>query len=164
MILSSACSKKNICEDCAGVLYKPPYWALILFDPQQQPIKRRRGESSFDINNIVIPMSVAATTRVEKLQYKEILTPRLTLACCGKPSTKWSGQFSCSSSWTHLLFFCLHSWRSVDIFSQPITEEEDEREVNVRWPFSFQLVFIYQLSHWLTHLLVLFALKCSLIQ
>ncbi|XP_028990053.1 KAT8 regulatory NSL complex subunit 1-like isoform X2 [Betta splendens] len=61
-----------------------------------QPIKRRRGESSFDINNIVIPMSVAATTRVEKLQYKEILTP---------------------------------SWRSVDIFSQPITEEEDEREV-----------------------------------
>lgn len=61
-----------------------------------QPIKRRRGESSFDINNIVIPMSVAATTRVEKLQYKEILTPR---------------------------------WRSVDIFSQPITEEEDEREV-----------------------------------
>ncbi|KAK2820091.1 hypothetical protein Q5P01_023050 [Channa striata] len=61
-----------------------------------QPIKRRRGESSFDINNIVIPMSVAATTRVEKLQYKEILTP---------------------------------SWRTVDIFSQPITEEENEREV-----------------------------------
>ncbi|XP_024858609.1 KAT8 regulatory NSL complex subunit 1 [Kryptolebias marmoratus] len=62
----------------------------------QQPIKRRRGESSFDINNIVIPMSVAATTRVEKLQYKEILTP---------------------------------SWRSVDIFCHPITEEENEREV-----------------------------------
>ncbi|KAM4526607.1 KAT8 regulatory NSL complex subunit 1-like isoform 2-T5 [Fundulus diaphanus] len=61
-----------------------------------QPIKRRRGESSFDINNIVIPMSVAATTRVEKLQYKEILTP---------------------------------SWRSVDIFSQPISAEENEREV-----------------------------------
>jgi len=38
-------------------------------------VRRRRGESSFDINNIVIPMSVAATTRVEKLQYKEILTP-----------------------------------------------------------------------------------------
>lgn len=46
------------------------------FVGEQQPIKRRRGESSFDINNIVIPMSVAATTRVEKLQYKEILTPR----------------------------------------------------------------------------------------
>ncbi|KAB1264938.1 KAT8 regulatory NSL complex subunit 1 [Camelus dromedarius] len=41
----------------------------------EQPVRRRRGESSFDINNIVIPMSVAATTRVEKLQYKEILTP-----------------------------------------------------------------------------------------
>ncbi|XP_067825245.1 KAT8 regulatory NSL complex subunit 1 isoform X2 [Heptranchias perlo] len=40
-----------------------------------QAVRRRRGESSFDINNIVIPMSVAATTRVEKLQYKEILTP-----------------------------------------------------------------------------------------
>lgn len=40
-----------------------------------QVVRRRRGESSFDINNIVIPMSVAATTRVEKLQYKEILTP-----------------------------------------------------------------------------------------
>ncbi|XP_062892986.1 KAT8 regulatory NSL complex subunit 1-like [Mobula hypostoma] len=40
-----------------------------------QAIRKRRGENSFDINNIVIPMSVAATTRVEKLQYKEILTP-----------------------------------------------------------------------------------------
>ena len=47
--------------------------------PAQTPIRRRRGESSFDINNIVIPMSVAATTRVEKLQYKEILTPRSVL-------------------------------------------------------------------------------------
>lgn len=49
----------------------------------QQP-RRRRGESSFDINNIVIPMSVAATTRVEKLQYKEILTPRY----CPSPGGK----------------------------------------------------------------------------
>uniref|UniRef100_A0AAR2L5C2 PEHE domain-containing protein n=1 Tax=Pygocentrus nattereri TaxID=42514 RepID=A0AAR2L5C2_PYGNA len=46
-----------------------------LHNTTPQPIRRRRGESSFDINNIVIPMSVAATTRVEKLQYKEILTP-----------------------------------------------------------------------------------------
>ncbi|XP_070707633.1 KAT8 regulatory NSL complex subunit 1 isoform X3 [Pempheris klunzingeri] len=73
----------------------------------QQPIKRRRGESSFDINNIVIPMSVAATTRVEKLQYKEILTP---------------------------------SWRSVDIFSQPITEEENEREVEDLTDAAFTLL------------------------
>lgn len=31
---------------------------------------------SYDIDNIVIPYSVAAATRVEKLQYKEILTPK----------------------------------------------------------------------------------------
>ena len=39
--------------------------------------RRRRSEQhSFDINNIVIPYSIAATTRVEKLQYKEIITPK----------------------------------------------------------------------------------------
>ncbi|XP_038611381.1 KAT8 regulatory NSL complex subunit 1-like [Tachyglossus aculeatus] len=38
-------------------------------------LKRKRPESSYDINNIVIPMSMAAAARVEKLQYKEILTP-----------------------------------------------------------------------------------------
>ncbi|KAK2916094.1 hypothetical protein Q8A67_000468 [Cirrhinus molitorella] len=59
-------------------------------------IRRRRGESPFDINNIVIPMSVAATTRVEKLQYKEILTP---------------------------------SWREVDVFAKPISEEDDTMEI-----------------------------------
>lgn len=52
-----------------------PLSHLVLVFLLLQP-RRRRGESSFDINNIVIPMSVAATTRVEKLQYKEILTPR----------------------------------------------------------------------------------------
>lgn len=41
-------------------------------------------------------MSVAATTRVEKLQYKEIVTP---------------------------------NWREVDIFSQPMAEEENDTEV-----------------------------------
>ncbi|XP_013394790.1 KAT8 regulatory NSL complex subunit 1 isoform X3 [Lingula anatina] len=38
-------------------------------------LRKRRGESAFDINNIVIPYSMAASTRVEKLKYKEILTP-----------------------------------------------------------------------------------------
>ncbi|XP_038847466.1 KAT8 regulatory NSL complex subunit 1 [Salvelinus namaycush] len=66
------------------------------FSNTPQPIRRRRGESSFDINNIVIPMSVAATTRVEKLQYKEIVTP---------------------------------NWREVDIFSQPMAEEENHTEM-----------------------------------
>ncbi|KAK5649252.1 hypothetical protein RI129_000281 [Pyrocoelia pectoralis] len=44
-----------------------------------QPIasyKRGSRVSSYDIDNIVIPYSVAASTRVEKLQYKEILTPK----------------------------------------------------------------------------------------
>uniref|UniRef100_A0A8D0HUE8 PEHE domain-containing protein n=1 Tax=Sphenodon punctatus TaxID=8508 RepID=A0A8D0HUE8_SPHPU len=39
------------------------------------PAKKKKVECSYDINNIVIPMSMAAATRVEKLQYKEILTP-----------------------------------------------------------------------------------------
>ncbi|KAG9474431.1 hypothetical protein GDO78_004634 [Eleutherodactylus coqui] len=48
-----------------------------LFPPNSpQAARRRRVETSYDIDNIVIPMSVAATTRVERLQYKEILTPR----------------------------------------------------------------------------------------
>uniref|UniRef100_S4RAA7 PEHE domain-containing protein n=1 Tax=Petromyzon marinus TaxID=7757 RepID=S4RAA7_PETMA len=41
----------------------------------QNAVRRRRGESSYDINNIVIPLSMAAPARVEKIQYKEILTP-----------------------------------------------------------------------------------------
>src|SRR5262249_40594424 len=38
--------------------------------------KRRRIDSAYDINNIVIPYSMAAATRVERLQYKEIQTPK----------------------------------------------------------------------------------------
>lgn len=38
--------------------------------------RRRRSEQhAYDINNIVIPFSIAATTRVEILEYKEIMTP-----------------------------------------------------------------------------------------
>lgn len=37
---------------------------------------KRNRITSYDIDNIVIPYSVAASTRVEKLQYKEILTPK----------------------------------------------------------------------------------------
>ena len=36
---------------------------------------RRRRETSFDIDNIVIPYSTMASARVEKLKYKEIQTP-----------------------------------------------------------------------------------------
>nr|XP_005999769.1 PREDICTED: KAT8 regulatory NSL complex subunit 1-like protein isoform X3 [Latimeria chalumnae] len=42
----------------------------------QSSMRRRpRSESSYDIDNIVIPMSLIATSKVEKLQYKEIMTP-----------------------------------------------------------------------------------------
>jgi KAT8 regulatory NSL complex subunit 1 len=37
--------------------------------------RRRSEQSAYDIDNIVIPFSVAATTRVEILEYKEIMTP-----------------------------------------------------------------------------------------
>uniref|UniRef100_A0A8C8SYC3 KAT8 regulatory NSL complex subunit 1 like n=1 Tax=Pelusios castaneus TaxID=367368 RepID=A0A8C8SYC3_9SAUR len=37
--------------------------------------RRLRSESSYDIDNIVIPMSLVSPSKLEKLQYKEILTP-----------------------------------------------------------------------------------------
>ncbi|XP_027729307.1 KAT8 regulatory NSL complex subunit 1-like protein isoform X5 [Vombatus ursinus] len=42
---------------------------------QNSTRRRLRSESSYDINNIVIPMSLVAPAKLEKLQYKEILTP-----------------------------------------------------------------------------------------
>ncbi|KAG7189615.1 hypothetical protein KM043_017297 [Ampulex compressa] len=44
----------------------------------------RLRQNSYDIDNIVIPYSVAASTRLEKLQYKEILTPKWRL--CEEPT------------------------------------------------------------------------------
>lgn len=46
--------------------------------PLPPPARRKRMTSStplFDIDNIVIPYSIASSTRLEKLEYKEILTP-----------------------------------------------------------------------------------------
>lgn len=42
------------------------------------PLNRRRRseQQAYDINNIVIPYSIAAATHVEKLHYKEIITPK----------------------------------------------------------------------------------------
>ncbi|XP_026528953.1 KAT8 regulatory NSL complex subunit 1-like protein isoform X1 [Notechis scutatus] len=37
--------------------------------------RRLRSECSYDIDNIVVPMSLIAPSKLEKLQYKEILTP-----------------------------------------------------------------------------------------
>jgi len=36
-------------------------------------VRKRQGDSVYNINDIVIPMSLS---KVEKLQYKDILTPR----------------------------------------------------------------------------------------
>ncbi|XP_014259185.1 KAT8 regulatory NSL complex subunit 1 isoform X2 [Cimex lectularius] len=44
-------------------------------DKDLSSIKRKR-ENSYDIDNIVIPYSMASATRLEKLNYKEILTPK----------------------------------------------------------------------------------------
>ncbi|KAK1165862.1 KAT8 regulatory NSL complex subunit 1-like protein isoform X1, partial [Acipenser oxyrinchus oxyrinchus] len=44
--------------------------------PTQNSARRRpRSEYFYDIDNIVIPMSLAASSKVEKLQYKDIITP-----------------------------------------------------------------------------------------
>ena len=43
---------------------------------QLQLLKKKKAASgNYDINNIVIPYSIAASTRVERIQYKEIPTP-----------------------------------------------------------------------------------------
>ncbi|XP_067844250.1 KAT8 regulatory NSL complex subunit 1-like protein isoform X2 [Heptranchias perlo] len=52
--------------------------------PSQRPLtqtkdiplrQRQQSECCYDIDNIVIPMSLVATSKIEKLQYKEIITP-----------------------------------------------------------------------------------------
>ncbi|BFZ22697.1 hypothetical protein BsWGS_25737 [Bradybaena similaris] len=47
-----------------------------LKDIRDIPHRKRKVDTSFDINNIVIPLSMAASTRVEQPQYKEIVTPK----------------------------------------------------------------------------------------
>jgi len=47
--------------------------------PQGSSVRKKKALHStplFDINNIVIPYSMASSTRLEKLEYKEIITPR----------------------------------------------------------------------------------------
>lgn len=43
-----------------------------------------RRPTAYDIDDIVIPYHIAAATRVEKLQYKEIDTPRLVFYLVNK--------------------------------------------------------------------------------
>lgn len=55
---------------------RPSYCSNNNNSSAQNVTRRRRSEqSAYDIDNIVIPFSIAATTRVEVLEYKEIMTP-----------------------------------------------------------------------------------------
>ncbi|XP_072711036.1 KAT8 regulatory NSL complex subunit 1-like isoform X3 [Ciconia boyciana] len=68
-------------------LHHPPSWSPetspapsssqipFIGSSAMQSSKRRKAECSYNIDNIVIPVSMAATTRVEKPQYKEIVVP-----------------------------------------------------------------------------------------
>lgn len=46
-----------------------------LFTSFNKNKKKLSSGGDYDINNIVIPYSIAASTRVERIQYKEIPTP-----------------------------------------------------------------------------------------
>ncbi|XP_041662285.1 KAT8 regulatory NSL complex subunit 1-like protein [Cheilinus undulatus] len=59
-------------EDCSDDIQEENYTQISHKQISQGCIRKRQGESVFNINNIVIPMSL---TKVEKLQYKDILTP-----------------------------------------------------------------------------------------
>uniref|UniRef100_A0A8C2QAU7 KAT8 regulatory NSL complex subunit 1a n=1 Tax=Cyprinus carpio TaxID=7962 RepID=A0A8C2QAU7_CYPCA len=104
-VLDRSHSRKRVREhsldraDCECTLMCSLFIHDLYFCCFIQPIRRRRGDSPFDINNIVIPMSVAATTRVEKLQYKEILTPRLM---CPNDSSLLEDQERSRWRWTAL--------------------------------------------------------------
>ncbi|XP_026870768.2 KAT8 regulatory NSL complex subunit 1 isoform X1 [Electrophorus electricus] len=57
--------------DFSPLLATPP-----AVDTPTQPLRRRRGESSFDIDNLVMPLGLSGLrARVQRLQYKEIITP-----------------------------------------------------------------------------------------
>lgn len=58
------------------VKYDSPCSSPLLATQTISGLQKRNRINSYDIDNIVIPYSVAASTRVEKLQYKEILTPK----------------------------------------------------------------------------------------
>ena len=65
---------------------------------------RRKRETAFDIDNIVIPYSMAASVRVEKLKYKEILTPSWRLIDEDGVMVSWA-TLNCKSRFA-VLSFC----------------------------------------------------------
>lgn len=59
-------------EDSSDEVMEESYTLVSRKQGSQGAVRRRQGESMFNIDNIVIPASL---TKVEKLQYKDILTP-----------------------------------------------------------------------------------------
>ena len=62
-----------------GVSHPPTPSLTPGLTPQGSSARKKKTSHStplFDINNIVIPYSMASSTRLEKLEYKEIITPR----------------------------------------------------------------------------------------
>ncbi|XP_051259897.1 KAT8 regulatory NSL complex subunit 1-like protein [Dicentrarchus labrax] len=59
-------------EDSSEEVLEESFTQVSRKQASQGFVRKRQGESVYNINNIVIPMSVA---KVEKLQYKDILTP-----------------------------------------------------------------------------------------
>lgn len=70
---ASSINESSVCSESSNH-YRPNHFSSN--NPAQSVTRRRRSEqSAYDIDNIVIPFSIAATTRVEILEYKEIMTP-----------------------------------------------------------------------------------------
>ncbi|XP_053327665.1 KAT8 regulatory NSL complex subunit 1-like protein [Spea bombifrons] len=80
--------------------------------------RRLRSESSYDIDNIVIPMSLVAPTQLEKLQYKEIITPSWKVVMLEPLETKPDEELEDLSDEA---FSCRH--------------EKCERREKARWSF-----------------------------
>lgn len=70
---ASSINESSVCSETSNQ-YRPNHFSN--HSSAQNVTRRRRSEqSAYDIDNIVIPVSLAATTRVEILEYKEIMTP-----------------------------------------------------------------------------------------
>ncbi|XP_026231390.1 KAT8 regulatory NSL complex subunit 1-like protein isoform X2 [Anabas testudineus] len=59
-------------QESSDELLEESYTQVSRKQASQSFVRKRQGESVYNINNVVIPVSVA---KVEKLQYKDILTP-----------------------------------------------------------------------------------------
>ncbi|XP_012283336.1 uncharacterized protein LOC105701285 [Orussus abietinus] len=69
-------SSKNSSPVPSPLQQVPASTEKLLPKDRSSNVHGRLRQNSYDIDNIVIPYSIAASTRLEKLQYKEILTPK----------------------------------------------------------------------------------------